>query len=103
MSVKFVAPQGSIKRDEDVTRYRSDEIVNLERVESIQMITHRTRCKTETNTYSIVFCFGHFSENSGRVSVSWHYPSEEARDDDFKRVMSLGDLRTLQNDDFELD
>ena len=88
MSVKFVAPQGAIKRDKDVTRYLSDEIVNLERVERMQMITRRTRCKAETNDYSIVF---YFSEDSGPVSALWHYPSEEARDDDFKRVMGLGD------------
>lgn len=103
MSVKFVAPHGAIKRSKGVIAYWSNEIVNLERVETVRMFTRKDRSNPRDNTYSIVFFFGQTSSTQAELTASWEYPSEDARDADFDKVMSLGDLRTLPNDDFELD
>ena len=91
MSVKLIAPYGAIKRNKDETTYWSNETVNLERVETIQMFTRRDRFNPTDNTYSIVFFFGHSSSTQAELSASWEYPSEDARDADFIRVMGLGD------------
>ena len=103
MSVRLVAPYGAIKRNKDVTVYWSNKIVNLERVETIQMFTRRDCPNPLHNTYSIVFFFGQPSSDQTELTAEWEYPSEDARNADFDKVMSLGDLRTLPNDDFELD
>ena len=91
MSVELIAPQGAIKRNDDVIDYWSYEIVNLERVETIRRFTHRSLHEGDSAINSIVFSFGHSLEHSGQVAASWDYPSKEARDADLKRVIELVD------------
>ncbi len=77
MTCKFVSPHGNV----EVGERDSKCIVNLDRVQVVAPIT--------ADGYSCVCFFFAMESLDGRSVVAWRYSTEEARDADLERVMSI--------------
>ncbi len=84
MACKFVSPRGNVEVDSSTEGLDGASIVNLDRVEKIELYKQDWNCFYD---FCMVFVF---SDEPELLSfVVWRYSTEEARAADLERVLSI--------------